>query len=380
MRIIIIGCGKIGLTLTESLVKENHDITVVDTDGVTVDETVDTYDVIGVAGNGANYNVQLEAGARNADLLIATTSADEVNMLCCLVAKKLGAKNTVARIRDPEYSKQFVFMLDEMGLDMVVNPEYEAASEISRALRFPSAINVDTFSKGRVDLAELKITPDSLLAGRKLSELSRRFRTKILVCAVNRDSDVIIPSGDFSLREGDRIHFTASHGELDSFFKAAGVYKHKSRNVIVIGGGRIAVYLALQLLETRISVKIIESSEKRCAELSELLPGAKVICGDGTDHHVLAEENIRGADACVAITGIDEENIIISLYAKSNDVAKVITKLNRPSMLEIAANLGLDSVISPKQITATRILRYARALSNSEGSDMLTLYRLVNNR
>ncbi|MHB1152769.1 MAG: Trk system potassium transporter TrkA [Eubacteriales bacterium] len=380
MRIVIIGCGKIGLTLTESLSKEEHDITVVDTNAKVVDNTVNIYDVMGIHGNGANYSVQIEAGVNHADLLVATTSSDEVNMLCCLVAKKVGAKNTIARIRDPEYSKQFVFMLDEMGLDMVVNPEYEAASEISRSLRFPSAIKLETFSKGRVEIAELKIMPENLLDGQKLSELNHRYNTKILVCAIQRDNEVIIPSGSFILKEGDRIHFTASHSELASFFKAIGAYQHKLRNVIIIGGGRIAIYLAQQLLETGMSVKIIEMDEKRCFELSELLPKVKVIAGDGTDQSVLMEENIKGADACVAITGIDEENIIVSLYAKNNHVNKVITKVNRSSLIDMLGNIGLDCIISPKQITSTRILRYVRAMQNSKGSRVQTLYRLVNNQ
>lgn len=378
MRIVIIGCGKIGMTLVESLSKEDHDITVIDSSARVVDNAVNTYDVIGVRGNGANYGIQIEAGVNRADLLVATTSSDEINMLCCLVAKKAGAKNTIARIRDPEYSQQFVFMLDEMGLDMVVNPEYEAAKEISRILRFPSAIKTETFSKGRVDLAELIITPENLLNEKKLSELIRSFHIKIIVCAIQRDGEVIIPAGDFILKAGDRIHFTASHHELASFFKAIGAYQHKLRNVIIIGGGRIAVYLAQNLLD--MSVKIIEMDDERCLELSELLPNVKVIAGDGTDQSVLMEENIKNADACVAITGIDEENIIISLYAKNNHVNKVITKVNRSSLLNMLGDIGLDSIISPKQITSTRILRYVRAMQNSRGSSVQTLYRLVNNR
>ncbi len=380
MRIVIIGCGKIGLTLTESLSKENHDVIVVDINSRVVDNVVNTFDVMGIHGNGANYSVQIDAGVNRADLLVATTSSDEINMLCCLVAKKAGAKNTIARIRDPEYSKQFVFMLDEMGLDMIVNPEYEAASEISRCLRFPSAIKIETFSKGRVDLAEMIITPENFLNGNKLSELSRLYDTKILVCAVQRDNNVIIPAGDFTLKEGDRIHFTAQHHEISSFFKAIGVYHQKLRNVIIIGGGRIAVYLARQLIELSMTVKIIELNEKRCRELIELLPKVKVISGDGTDQALLMEENIKGSDACVAVTGIDEENIIISLYAKNNQVDKVITKVNRSSLLSMIGNIGLDTIISPSQIAATRILRYVRAMQNSKGTGVQTLYRLVNNR
>ncbi len=380
MRIVIIGCGKIGMTLIESLSKEDHDITVIDNSARVVDNAVNTYDVIGVRGNGANYGIQIEAGVNRADLLVATTSSDEINMLCCLVAKKAGAKNTIARIRDPEYSQQFVFMLDEMGLDMVVNPEYEAANEISRILRFPSAIKTETFSKGRVDLAELIITPENLLNGKKLSELNRLFHIKIIVCAIQREDEVIIPAGDFMLKAGDRIHFTASHHELAAFFKAIGAYQHKLRNVIIIGGSRIAVYLAKNLLEAGMSVKIVEIDEERCLELSELLPNVKIIAGDGSDQSVLMEENIKSADACVAITGMDEENIIISLYAKSNHVSKVITKVNRSSLISMLGDIGLDSIISPKQITSTRILRYVRAMQNSKGSSVQTLYRLVNNR
>lgn len=380
MRIVIVGCGKIGLTLTESLSKEDHDITIIDTDIKVVNSIVDVYDVLGIHGNGANYSIQLDAGVNNADLLIATASSDEINMLCCLIAKKIGVKNTIARIRDPEYSKQFVFMMDKMGLDMVVNPEYEAACEITRSLTFPSATKIDTFSKGRVDLAEMKITQENALNNCRLSELYNRFKIKILVCAVQRENNVFIPSGDFVLQSGDKIHFTASHTELASFFKAIGVYKHKSRNVIIIGGGRIAYYLAVQLIEMGMSVKIIEKDEDRCIELSESLPKVKIICGDGTDQSLLAEENLEQADACVAITGIDEENVIISMFAKKNNVKKVITKINKSSLIEMVGNIGLESIISAKQITSDRILRYVRAMQNSEGSNVLTLYRLVNNR
>jgi len=380
MKIVIIGVGKIGLTLAEYLSQEDHDVTVIDTDPKVIDEAINSFDVMGILGNGVNFDIQREAGVEHADIVIATASSDEINMLCCLIAKKIGNANTIARIRDPEYSKQFSFMLGEMGLDMIVNPEYEAAVEISRGLRFPSAIKIDTFAKDRVDLAELKITPDSPLDGQVVFELQKKLGARLLVCAVQRGEKVFIPGGNFVLCAGDKIHFTSSHTELDSFFKAIGVYQQKLKNIMIIGGGRIAYYLAVQLIEIGMSVKIIEHDEKHCLELNELLPKkVKIICGDGTDQEVLKEENIDGSDAVVAITGIDEENIIISMYASKHHVPKIITKINKSSLNDMLSSVGIDSVITPRQITANRIISYIRALQNSGGSNIQTLYKLVGN-
>lgn len=384
MKIVVIGMGKIGQTIIEELCGEGHELTAIDLNPKKIEDIVNNYDVQGIVGNGVNYDIQMEAGVKNAELVIAAAATDEINMLACLVAEKIGAAHTVARIRDPEYSRQFSFMLDTMGLDMVVNPEFETASEISRNLRYPSAVKIDTFSKGRIELVEYRIGESCPLNGMALSKISSRLNVRILVCAVQRKEQVIIPGGDFVLTAGDRIHFTAAHSEMPGFFKAMGEYKEKPHHVMLIGGGRIAYYLTRQLSDAGMRVKVIECDRDRCVELTELLPRASVICGEGTDPSLLREENLAGCDACVAITGIDEENVMISLYAKKLGVPKILTKINKTTLSDMLGGMleeiGLDSIISPRQLTANRIVRYVRAMEGTEGSSMQTLYRLVGGR
>ncbi len=380
MKIIIVGDGKVGMTLTEYLACEGYDVMVIDNNPKVIQNVVNTYDVMGVSGNGANYDTLIEAGAARADLLIAATSSDEVNVLSCLMAKKIGTKHTIARVRNPEYARQLVFIREELGLSMVVNPEFEAAREIARILRFPSAIKLDCFSKGRVDLAEIRLPEGGHLAGQRLSELYKVCREKILVCAVQRGEEVIIPNGDFVLAAGDRIHITGSHGALASFFKAIGMFKQKSKHVIIIGGGKIAFYLAQQMADVGVDIKIIEQDEARCFELSEKLPRTTIINGDGTDRSTLLEEGLESSDACVVLTGIDEENIIVSLYAQSLGVNKVVTKIDRISFIDMVESVGIDTFITPKFITANRIVRYVRSMQDSGGSTVKTLYKIVNNQ
>ena len=380
MKITVIGGGKIGISLIEALAPEGHDITLIDTDAKVIENAVNTYDIMGIAGNGANVGVQTEAGVNKSDLVVAVTSSDELNILCCIIAKKIGARHSIARIRSPEYSRQFNFMQDELGISMTVNPEYEAANEISRILRFPSVMKIETFAKGRVELAEMRITEGSPLDGEELKDIPKRFNVRILICAVQRGEKVIIPTGDFRLCADDRIHITASHRDLASFMKALGIYRQSVKSAFIVGGGRIAFYLARQLCETGISVKIVEQDEKRCRELCELLPKAAVVLGDGTDQSLLNEENLDSADACVSLTGIDEENIIVSMFASKLGVGKVITKVSKSSLLGILDAVGIESVISPLNITVSMILRYVRARQNTKGSSIQTLYRLVNNQ
>ncbi|MBE7049049.1 MAG: Trk system potassium transporter TrkA [Ruminococcaceae bacterium] len=380
MKIIIVGDGKVGMTLTEYLAREGYDIVVIDQNHKVVDHVVNTYDVMGICGNGANYNILMEAGAEHADLLIAATSSDEVNILSCLMAKKIGTQNTIARVRNPEHAQQLVFIREELGLSMVVNPELEAAREISRILRFPSAIKLDCFSKGRVDLAEIRLPENGHLAGQRLSDLYKICKEKILICAVQRGDQVIIPDGNFELAAGDRIHITGSHGALASFFKSVGIFKQKSKHVLIVGGGKIAYYLAQQLVDIGVDVKIIEQNENRCLELSEALPRATIICGDGTDQSTLLEEGLATSDACVVLTGIDEENIIVSLYAQTLGLSKVITKIDRISFVDMVESVGIESFVSPKFITANRIVRYVRAMQDSGESSVKTLYKIVNNQ
>lgn len=380
MKIIIVGDGKVGVTLTEFLSQEGHDITVIDRDPKVIENVVNAFDVMAISGNGANYDTLVEAGAERADLLIAAASLDELNILSCLMAKKLGTKNTIARVRNPEYAQQLPFIREELGLSMVVNPEFEAARDISRILRFPSAIALECFSKGRVELAEVKLPEYSFLVGYRLSELYTVCKEKILICAVQRGDEVFIPDGNFVLRAGDKIHITGSHSALASFFKVIGMFKEKSKHIIIIGGGKIAYYLARHLAESHVDVKIIERDAERCQHLSEVLPRAVVICGDGTDQPTLLEEGIAECDACVSLTGIDEENIIVSLYAQSLGVDKVVTKIDRLSFVDMVESFGLDSFISPKAITANRIVRYVRAMQDSGDSSIKTLYKIVNNQ
>lgn len=376
MYIVVIGMGKVGTALTESLSGEGHDIVVIDNKPDVIENAVNKSDVMALLGNGATYRVQKEAGVEKAELLIAVTPSDELNILCCMIGRKIGAKNTIARVRNPEYSSQLLFMRNELGLSMMINPEYEAANEISRILRFPSASRIDYFAKGRVDLVEFKLPQNSMLGGQPINSLYKKTKAKVLVCTVQRDKEVIIPDGNFILMEGDWVTVTASHVDLASFFKNVGVFKQKIKNVMLIGGGKISYYLARQLIEIGISVKIIEQNRQRCEELSDLLPRATIVCGDGTDQSLLLEEGITQTDACVALTGIDEENIIVSVYAAIKGVIKVITKITRTSLMDILDSVGLESIISPKDLTANIILRYVRALQNSLGSNIQTLYKL----
>ena len=380
MRIVIIGVGKVGMTLTEYLSAEGNDVTLIDVDQEIIDNAVNSFDVNGIVGNGVNFSVQEEAGVAHADVVIATTYSDEINMLCCLVAKKIGVRHTVARIRDPEYSRQFSFMLGEMGLDMIVNPELETAREISRLLRYPYAIRIDTFAKGKVDLAEMKIAPDAPLDGMQISDIPRKLQVRLLVCAVQHGDTVYIPRGDNVLYAGDHIHFTASHRDLNAFFRKVGAFHHKLKNIFIVGGGRIAYYLARQLIDLGMNVKIVEKDEARCKFLKESLPKAKIVLGDGTDQTLLAEENFADADASIAATGIDEENIILSIFAIQQRIDKVITKISKTTLTDLLEAVGLDSVVTPKLFTANLILSYIRALQSTAGGSVQTLYKLVENQ
>lgn len=377
MNIVIVGDGKVGAALVEHLSQEGHDIVVIDRDSKIVEQMVNSYDVMGICGNGASYDVQMEAGVSSARLFIAATSSDELNILCCLIAKKVGAHHTIARVRNPDYLKQLPFIKEELGLSMIVNPEYDAANEIAKVLRFPNAINIETFSRGNVDLAELKINDGNPLCDMALTDIFGAFKTKILVCAVQRKADVFIPRGDFVLKSGDKIHITAPRGELVRFMKKLGIYKHRTKDIMIIGGGKMGYYLARQLSESGgYNVKIIEIDRDRCDELCTLLPDVNIINGDGTDRGILYEQGIESQDAFVALTTIDEENIISSMYASSLGISKTVAKVNRVSY-QVLESIGMDSAFSSKAIAANRIIGYVRALENSGESSVQTLYKLV---
>ncbi|MCQ2770239.1 MAG: Trk system potassium transporter TrkA [Clostridia bacterium] len=380
MYIIIIGGGKLGTTLIDCLTKEGHDIALIDTNYKTVDSLVGKYDILGVCGNGATAETLKEAGVDRARIVIAATAVDEVNVLCAMMAKKMGAHHTVARVRAAEYSKQLVFMREELGIGMVVNPDLETAREISRTLRSMRTVKIDSFAKGRADLVEIRITEDSPFVSKRLWELYKTFKFKILVCAVQRGDDIIIPNGDFRLEVGDKINVTASHGDLDEMFKILGYSKQKVHSVMIVGGGSLGFFLARELVEQKIKVKIIESNEERCVELSEKLPKAQVILGNGTDQDLLSEEGFDEYDACVALTGIDEENIIISLCARLRNIKNIIFKVNNTSLLKAINQDNMDNAISPKNVTSNHIVRYVRSKEGDETSSVQTLYKLVDNK
>ncbi|HWQ50373.1 MAG TPA: Trk system potassium transporter TrkA, partial [Terriglobales bacterium] len=330
-------------------------------------------------GNGVSYKDQTEAGVSDADLLIAVTSGDELNIISCLIAKKLGAKHTIARIRDPEYSEQLAFLRDDLGLSMAINPERAAAREIVRVINFPSANSVRGLVKGRVELVECRIEPDSMLCGTKLFKVRDKFKLNILLCLLERKCEIFIPTADDVFEAGDKVYVTGTPSDILAFMKAAGHEQHKVHTVLIIGGGKIGYYLARQLLTSGLNVKIIEKKKERCQELCELLPQALVINGDGTERSLL-EEELAESDVLVALTDIDEENLIVSMYASKCGVKKVIAKINRTEYLPLAEDIGIDSIISPKQITAYQIIQYVRAMQNTIGSQVEALVRVANER
>lgn len=377
MKIIIVGCGKVGATLAEHLYEEGHDITVIDRHADKLKTLSDRIDVLGVEGNGASITTQREAGVLNSDILIATTDADELNLLCCLIAKKAGNLQTIARIRNPEYFNESRYIRDELNLSMVINPEQAAASEIARIIKFPSAIKVDTFARGRVELIKLIVPKKSVLDGMKLSQMDSSLHCKVLICMVERGDEVIIPHGDFSLKEGDIVSFIAPHQTALNFFKAAGAKMAGTiKSIMFVGGGNISYYAAKLLEETKITVKIIERDFDRCNELSEMLPKAIIINGDGTDKKLLEEEGIHQVDAIGNFTGIDEENILLSLHATGNTEAKVLTKINRMTFEDVISGLDIGSIINSNSITSDNIVSFVRALNNSQGSNVETLYKI----
>ena len=378
MKIIIVGDGKVGFTLAEHLSREEHDVTIIDTSDNALQKASDTLDVMCIKGNGASLTALKEAGADTADLLIAVTNLDEVNMVCCLTGKRLGAKYTIARVRNFEYTAAQGMLKMGMGIDLLINPENDTAVEISRILRFPSAANIETFYRGRVELMSFRAREEDCFIGQPLSALSRKVRDlPILFCAAERNEEVLIPDGSFVPQVGDKLYLIGAPLGLHGFFELMGRYAPKIRNVFVVGGGRITFYLAALMERMNMKVTIVERKEERCRQLSELLPHTLVINGDGTDQELLESENMAANDAFVALTDRDEDNLIISLYALQKGLKKVVAKCNRQNYTGIVQHLGLDSVISPKLITAGHILQVVRGMQNSKGSVMNALYRIA---
>ena len=369
MNIIIAGDGKVGSMLTRQLSTEGHDITVIDCDSRVLQSSVERYDVIAVHGNCASMSVLQQAGVKEANLLIAATSEDEVNLLCCTTAHALNPKlHTIARIRNPEYTEQIYRMRDIFGLSMLINPENQAAVEIERLLKYPGFLRRDTFAKGRTEIVELRVDSGSKLCNVRLMDLRTIVKCQVLVCAVLRDGSAIAPKGDFVLKEGDRIFVTALSQNLTTLLKNLGILTRRIRNVTICGGGRVSYYLASRLKKSGISTRIIERKYERCRELCELLPDSEIIHGDISQQDLLESEGLTGSDAIVTLTGLDELNMIVSLYATSRQVPMVITKLSHAGNRSVIDSLNLGSVISPRELVCSNIVRYVRAMENQTGA------------
>ena len=379
MRVLVIGDGKVGHTLVEHLAQEGHDVVIVDSNDEVLERTQDTLDVLCIRGNGANAQTLVDAGAKKADVVIAATASDETNMLCCLIAKRLGAKYTIARIRDPGYNESLSMLRHELDIDMAINPERATAIEISRLLRFPFATNVESFARGRVEMVAFRAQENDPIAGLPLRDLSRELRgiPQVLYALVERDGIVQIPYGDFCIRPGDRVHVAGDAVTITNYFRFLGKASVKIRNVMLLGGGRISYYLAKIITPMGIRVSMIEINQKKAEFLSEALPDVNVIYGDGTDQELLDQEGLRQMDAFVTLCDRDEENLMTGLFAVRQGVPKVIVKNNRVAYADLISALGLDSVVSPRSITCANILRYVRARANSEGTKVEKLHRLV---
>lgn len=377
MQIIIVGCGNVGKTITEHLSNEGHNIVVIDRKPEVVNATCEAFDVMGIVGNGASYNTLVNAGIEEADLLIAVSNSDELNLLCCVIAKKAGNCHTIARIGNPAYYKEMEFIRKEMGISLIINPKLATATEISRLIKYPSALKTYAFAKDRVEIVKIPVKGDCILNNCALKDLGTKTNAEALVCIVERGDEVIIPDGEFVLQEKDIISVVIPEAQLNDFFKRINYSKARIRSVMVVGGGKTSEYLGRFFEEMGIDLTIIEKNRERCEELCESLPKAVIVCGDGTDREILSEEELEKKDAFIAWTDFDEKNIMLALYANQMSDAKVIAQIHRTNYDEIIKTLDLGSVLCPKNITAEHIVRYVRAMSNTIGSNVETLYHLI---
>lgn len=381
MKITVAGCGKIGAAILKSLVAEGHDVLALDKSAAVITDITNVYDVMGLVGNGADCETLEEAQIAETDLFIAVTGSDETNMLACFLARRMGAKHTIARIRNPEYNDNSLgFMRQQLDLSMSINPEQLAAQELYNILKLPSAVKIEKFSHRSFEMIELVLKQNSILDGMKLIDMRAKYKAKFLICVVQRGEDVFIPDGNFVLKSGDKIGVTASPAEIQKLLGELGLLQKQARDVMILGGSRTAFYLAKLLCATGNSVTIIEQDAKLCEDLCSMLPKAVIIHGDGTHQELLMEEGLRTADAFVSLTGMDEENILISIFAAMQNVPKVIAKVTRDELETMAAKLGLDTVVSPRGIISDVIVRYARALENSRGSHVETMYHLMDGK
>ena len=380
MKIILVGGGKVGVALARQLSEEGHNVTVIDVNKSRVEHIIERYDVMGVVGNGTSISTLSEAGIEDTDVLIAITGSDELNLLCCMFAKKAGSRHTIARVRNPSYSHELDFIKHQIGISAIINPEMAAAKEISRLLRFPGASKIDTFAEGRVQLIKVPLTGAQGLDGIAIREIPSRLKSDILVCAVERGTEVIIPDGNFVLRSGDLITFLATPEKARQFFLTVGLPVRPVRNAMIVGGGAICYYLSQELLENRVRVRIIERDPDRCAFLAQDLPDAQILCEDGSNREFLLSEGLESCESFVALTNIDEENVLLTLFAKKHSQGKLVTKINRLEFDDILGELELGSTIYPKYMTCDYIVQYVRALQNEAGSNIKTLYRILDDR
>ncbi len=380
LRIIIVGCGKVGETLIARLVNEHHDITVIDKNAETIADISTQYDIFGVVGNGASYSTLVEAGIEHTDLLVAVTGSDELNLLCCVIAKRSGRCDVIARVRTPEYSKDADYLKTRLGLARIINPEQETAREISNVLSIPTALGVSTFARGQVEMVQLRVPKHSMLHSRRIMDLKDALSGPVLICAVERDDNVYIPNGSFVLRENDVVSFISPTREAKTFLKKLGFDTERVENVLIAGGGKVGYYLTRRLLREGIDVTIIEKDKQLCEELSIKMPKAVILNGDATDVDFLQEAGLHEAQSFVAVTGIDEENVMLALHAKEVSSAKTVTKINRTNFDKVIDSLNLDSVVYPRYITSDAIVAFVRAKTASKDSAIETLLDLYDNR
>ena len=377
MNIIIVGCGQVGETLAAELGGEGNNITVVDLSSEKISSIISKYDVMGVVGNGATPSTQKEAGIENADLLIAVTNSDELNLLCCMIAKRHGKCRVIARLQNPEYSSESSYLKDELGLAMVINPEQAAAEEIARVLRFPAANKIETFAKGRVELLKFRLPEDSSIIGLSVKDVVIKLRCDILVCTVERDSETYIANGDFVFEGRDIISIIASPKKAANFFKKINMERNSTKSVVIIGAGETTHYLCQVLRKAGMSIKVIDNDLQLCESFSSRHEEVIVINGDETDRELLIEEGLADADAFVAMSEYDEQNVFLSLFAKNSGNAKIVTKINKPEYDDIIKHLNIDTTIYPKSITSDMIVRYVRAMKNAPGSNVETMYNFI---
>lgn len=381
MKIVIIGDGKVGFAIAKQLSQEGYDLTIIENKPQVLNLTMDVLDVVGVQGNGGDYDVLKEAQVNQADLVIAVTSSDEINIISCLMAKKMGADHTIARIKNPEYVKGLRILKEDLGLSMQINPEQTAAREIVRSLSFPNSIKVNSFAKGRLELAEIRIREENSLAKKTVHQIDKSLKSKVQFVAIKRNDNVLLPTGNTVIELNDKVTLTGSTKQLKKFLSEIGIIQKRIvHEIMIIGGGKITFYLIPMLLDMGIEVKVIEIKEDRCMALVEKFPQITVIHGDGTDHELLLSESLREMDAFIALTDIDEENVIISMFAHNHGVPRVLPKVNRVSLGFLLEKLGLENTITPKNLVTNQIIQYVRAMQNTLGSNVESLIKVVDDR